>query len=158
MADTPDPNPGQQPANPTGKLKLRAEDAEDLAVISAFLQDALVPVAEMIFLPDEQRFVLVVNRFMWERTPLGKKGHSERTLTGIAFDGVTAVRVRGFERTERDRILQVLAVRAIPGSVIFEFSGDDAMRLETDQILCHLEDIGEPWPTPWRPRHALDDL
>jgi hypothetical protein len=157
MADSPDdPPPG--PAKPAGKLKLRAEDEEDLAVISAFLQDALVPVAEMIFLPDEQRFVLVANRFMWERPPHGKKGHSERTLTGIAFDGVKAVRVRGFERTESDRILQVLAVRAVPGSVIFEFSGDDAMRLETDQILCHLEDIGEPWPTPWRPRHALDDL
>jgi hypothetical protein len=157
MADSPDdPPPG--PAKPAGKLKLRAEDEEDLAVISAFLQDALVPVAEMIFLPDEQRFVLVANRFMWERPPLGKKGHFERTLTGIAFDGVKAVRVRGFERTESDRILQVLAVRAVPGSVIFEFSGDDAMRLETDRILCHLEDIGEPWPTPWRPRHALDDL
>jgi hypothetical protein len=157
MADSPDdPPPG--PAKPAGKLRLRAEDEEDLAVISAFLQDALVPVAEMIFLPDEQRFVLVANRFMWERPPYGKKGHSERTLTGIAFDGVKTVRVRGFERTESDRILQVLAVRAVPGSVIFEFSGDDAMRLETDQILCHLEDIGEPWPTPWRPRHALDDL
>jgi len=157
MADEPGRDPSS-PASAAGKLKLRAEDAEDLAVVSAFLQDALVPVAEMAFLPDEQRFVLVVNRFMWERPPLDKKGHCERTLTGIAFDGVKAVRVRGFESTERDRILQVLAVRAVPGSVIFEFSGDDAMRLETDLILCHLEDIGEPWPTPWRPRHALDDL
>jgi hypothetical protein len=145
-------------ASSAGTLKLRAEDAEDLAVMSAFLQDALVPVADMVFLPDERRFVLVVNRFMWERPPLDKKGRCERTLTGIAFDGVTAVRVRGFERSERDRILQVLAVRAISGSIIFEFSGDDAMRLETGRILCHLEDIGEPWPTPWRPRHALDDL
>ena len=143
---------------PDNKLKLRAEDEEDLAVVSAFLQDALLPVAEMIYLPAEQRFVLVANRFMWERPAIDKKGHCERTLTGIAFDGVTAVQVRGFERTVSDRILQVLAVRAAPGSVIFEFSGDDAMRLETDQILCHLEDIGEPWPTPWRPRHALDDL
>jgi hypothetical protein len=145
-------------AAPQAKLKLRAEDEDDLAIISAVLQDALVPVAEMVFLPDEQRFVLVANRFMWERKPVDKKGHCERTLTGIAFDGVKAVRVRGFERTERDRILQILAVRAVPGSIVFEFSGDDAMRLETDQILCHLEDIGEPWPTPWRPRHALDDL
>jgi hypothetical protein len=145
-------------ASSAGKLKLRAEDAADLAVISTFLQDALVPVADMVFLPDEQRFVLVANRFMWERPPLDKKGHCERTLTGVAFDGVTAVRVRGFERSERDRILQVLAIRAIQGSIVLEFSGDDAMRLESGQILCHLEDIGEPWPTPWRPRHALDDL
>jgi hypothetical protein len=141
---------------PNDKLKLRAEDEEDLAVLSAFLQDALLPVAEMVYLPEEQRFVLVANRFMWERPPADKKGHSERTLTGIAFDGVTAVQVRGFERTQGDRILQVLAVRSAPGAIIFEFSGADAMRLEVGRILCHLEDIGEPWPTPWRPRHPLD--
>ena len=157
MVDKTDSAQAKQ-AGSAGKLKLRAEDAEDLAVISAFLQDALAPVADMVFLPDERRFVLVVNRFMWERPPLDRKGHCERTLTGIAFDGVTAVRVRGFERNARDRILQILAVRAVPGSIIFEFSGEDAMRLESGQILCHVEDIGEPWPTPWRPRHAPPDL
>jgi len=144
-------------ANSDNRLKLRAEDDEDLAVVSAFLQDALLPVAEMVYLPAEQRFVLVANRFMWERPPVDKKGHSERTLTGISFDGVTAVQVRGFERSQSDRILQVLAVRSAPGAIIFEFSGADAMRLEVGRILCHLEDIGEPWPTPWRPRHPLDE-
>jgi hypothetical protein len=143
--------------NPDNKLKLRAEDEEDLAVVSAFLQDALLPVAEMVYLQEEQRFVLVANRFMWERPPVDKKGRSERTLTGIAFDGVTAVQVRGFERSQGDRILQVLAIRSAPGAIIFEFSGADAMRLEVGRILCHLEDIGEPWPTPWRPRHPLDE-
>jgi Protein of unknown function (DUF2948) len=144
-------------ADTSDKLKLRAEDEEDLAVVSAFLQDALLPVGEMVYLQEEQRFVLVANRFMWERPPLDKKGHCERTLTGIAFDGVTAVQVRGFERSQSDRILQVLAVRSAPGAIIFEFSGADAMRLEVGRILCHLEDIGEPWPTPWRPRHPLDE-
>ena len=101
-------------ADTSDKLKLRAEDEEDLAVVSAFLQDALLPVAEMVYLQEEQRFVLVANRFMWERPPVDKKGRSERTLTGIAFDGVTAVQVRGFERSQGDRILQVLAVRSAP--------------------------------------------
>jgi hypothetical protein len=151
MAEKPDTD---RPA----KLKLRAEDAEDLAIISTFLQDALVLVGEMVFLPDEQRFVLVANRFMWERPPLDKEGHAERTLTGLAFEGVTAVQVRGFERNQSDRLLEVLAVRAAPGAIVFEFSGSDAMRLEVGRILCHLEDIGEPWPTPWRPRHALNEV
>ena len=50
-------------------LKLRAEDEEDLAVVSTILQDALVPVAEMAYLPEEKRFVLVANRFKWEAPP-----------------------------------------------------------------------------------------
>jgi len=64
-------------ANSDNRLKLRAEDDEDLAVVSAFLQDALLPVAEMVYLPAEQRFVLVANRFMWERPPVATGGRSQ---------------------------------------------------------------------------------
>ena len=137
-------------------LKLRAEDEEDLAVVSTILQDALVPVGEMAYLPEEKRFVLVANRFKWEAPPLTVGKLYERTLIGIAFDEVEAVKIRGFDRADHDHILQVLAVRALPGAVVFDFSGNDSMRLEVGRILCHLEDIGEPWPTPWRPRHPLD--
>jgi hypothetical protein len=146
-------------AGPAG-LKLRAEDAEDLAVVSTILQDALVPVGEMTFLPEDHRFVLVANRFVWERVPQGaarSAGHFERTLTGITFDAVAAVKIRGFDRSDPDRILQILAVRAATGAIIFDFSGGDSMRLEVGRILCHLEDLGEPWPTPWRPQHPVDE-
>jgi len=138
-------------------LKLRAEDDEDLAVISTVLQDALVPVGEMAFLPEERRFVMVANRFVWERPPIDGGKRYERTLAGIAFEDVAAVKIRGFDRADPDRILQILAVRAVPGAVVFDFSGSDSMRLEVGRILCHLEDLGEPWPTPWRPRHPLDE-
>jgi hypothetical protein len=137
-------------------LKLRAEDEEDLAVVSTILQDALVPIGEMAYLPEEKRFVLVANRFKWEAEPLEGGKLFERTLVGIAFDEVESVKIRGFDRADHDRILQVLAVNALPGAVVFEFSGNDSMRLEVGRILCHLEDIGEPWPTSWRPRHPLD--
>src|SRR5258708_2698333 len=140
-----------------GKLKLRAEDEEDLAVVSAFLQDALLPVGEMAFLAEDHRFVLVAHRFKWEQEQQDGKDRFQRTLTGIAFDGVNAVQVRGFEAAQRDRILQILAVRATPGAVVVEFSGADALRLEVGGIMCHLEDLGEPWPTPWRPPHPLDN-
>jgi hypothetical protein len=142
--------------NDVAGLKLRAEDPEDLAVISTILQDALVPVADMAFLLEEQRFVLVANRFVWERPPLEGGKRYERTLAGVAFEDVRAVKIRGFDRNDPDRILQILAVRAAPGAVIFDFSGADSMRLEVGRILCHLEDLGEPWPTPWRPRHPLE--
>jgi hypothetical protein len=137
-------------------LKLRAEDEEDLAVVSTILQDALVPVGEMAYLPDEKRFVLVANRFKWEAPPLSGGKLYERSHIGIAFDDVEGVKIRGFDRGDQDRILHVLAVRAVPGAVVFDFSGNGSMRLEVGRILCHLEDIGEPWPTRWRPRHPLD--
>jgi hypothetical protein len=136
------------------RLKLRAEDAEDLAVVSAVLQDALVPVAEMAYLPEERRFVLVVNRFCWEHKVEGKR--FERTLTGLMFDGVAAAKVRGFDIRDTGRIQEILAIRAVPGAIIFDFSAGDGLRLEVERILCHLEDLGDPWPTPWRPKHPLE--
>ncbi|MDB5407128.1 MAG: hypothetical protein JWL84_2040 [Rhodospirillales bacterium] len=142
------------------RLKLRGEDEEDLAVISTILQDALVPIGDMAFLAEERRFVLVANRFCWEcaaqAEAAGIMGEGfERVLTGVTFDGVAGVKVRGFAPSERERILQILAIVPEPGAICIDFSGDDCVRLEVDGIVCHLEDLGEPWPTPWRPKHPV---
>jgi hypothetical protein len=142
-------------AEENGPLKLRAEDAEDLAVVSAILQDALVTVGEMAFLPDERRFALVANRFCWER-PVDGGARFERTLTGLAFEGVAAVRVRGFRPSEAARILQILAVRSEDGAIRIDFSGGGSLRLEVEGFLCHLDDLGEPWVTRWRPQHPVE--
>ncbi|MDJ0945455.1 MAG: DUF2948 family protein [Kiloniellales bacterium] len=168
-----------------GRLKLRARDPEDLRVLSACLQDALVPLADIAFLKPERRFVLVVNRFMWESAPeeselsaeVGAKAEAEaaapgaedgdarfedaegamppyqRVNAGLTFDRVRAVRFRGFDARKRDEILNLLSIEADPQSVTLSFSGGGAIRLEVAEILCHLEDLGQPWPTRWRPHH-----
>ena len=164
-----------------GRLKLRARDPEDLRVLSACLQDALVPLADVAFLKAEQRFVLVVNRFMWEAAPEGDVLSAEvaakaetpadgeadarfedaggatppyqRVNAGLTFDRVRSVRFRGFDARKRDEILNLLSVEAEPDSVTLSFSGGAAIRLEVTEILCHLEDLGRPWPTRWRPDH-----
>jgi hypothetical protein len=137
------------------RLKLRAEDEEDLAVISAILQDALVTVGEMIYQPEEGRFAMVVNRFRWEAQPQ-EGGRFERIHSGLSFEGVSSAKTRGFDHRDADRILEILALHHEPGAVLFDFSGDGALRLESPRILCRFEDIGEPWPTPWRPRHPIE--
>jgi hypothetical protein len=142
-------------------LKLRAEDADDLAVLSACLQDAFVAVCDLAYIPEERSFVLVANRFRWERARrrgMGGPGY-ERVLCALTFDEVDRVSYRGFRRRgEEDRILSLLAIRATAsgaGAVIrLEFSEDIAIRLAAREIRCRVEDFGEPWPTRWQPRHA----
>jgi len=134
-------------------LKLRAEDEEDLAVFSACLQDALAPVGDMEWLREEKRFVLVVNRFRWEC----KEEPCERTLAGICFDAVDDVKVQGFARAERARILELLAIRREAGATVLEFANGARLRLETSQIRAVIEDLGEPWPTRWRPKHPIQE-
>ena len=140
-------------------LKLRAEDAEDLAVVSACLQDALVPVRDLAYVPEDRTFLLVANRFRWENglsAALGEAAY-ERTLCGITFSEVAAVSYNGFRRTEDSRILSLLAIRPEDGAVHLEFSGGATIRLEVARILCLATDLGEPWPTQWQPRHDADE-
>jgi hypothetical protein len=139
-------------------LRLRAEDDQDLAVLSAMLQDALVPVADLAYLADERQFIFVANRFRWERAGSGPRTNFERILSGVCFGEVGAVKVKGFSRAQRDRILELLAVRAVDGAIVIDFAGGPCVRLEVERIACLVEDLGEPWPTPWRPSHPLEDV
>jgi DUF2948 family protein len=138
------------------ELKLKAVDPEDLGIVAAMLQDALVPVCDMEYLPDEKRFVFVANRFRWEAVDGKPQRSFERTLTGLCFDGVAAAKTRGFSHAERDRILNLLTIEATPLAVTFAFSEGAVLRLDVAGIHCHVQDIGEPWPTRWRPDHPLD--
>ena len=133
-----------------GQLKLRAEDEEDLAVFSACLQDALVPVADMMWLPQEKRFVVVANRFCWECDQEGR-----RILSGVAFEGVESVKTQGFSPAERERILELLALRRDGKAILFEFAGEARLRLEAEKISARIDDLGETWPTAFRPHHPL---
>jgi hypothetical protein len=141
-------------------LKLRAEDTEDLAVISACLQDALVPVRDLAYVPEERSFLFVANRFRWENGLRPAPGETpyERILCGITFSEVAAASYSGFRRSDDGRILSLLAIRAEDRVIHLEFSDGAAIRLETARILCHAQDLGDPWPTPWQPRHDVDEV
>jgi hypothetical protein len=132
-----------------GPLRLRAQDAEDLVVLSSCLQDALVMVGDMAWLPDEQRFVLVGNRFGWE-TP---GPDLARVTCGVTFAGVASVRRKGIDLKENERILSLLTLRPDDGAIELLFSAGAAIRLEMPKVEVYLEDIGEAWPTQWRPNH-----
>jgi len=140
------------------RLKLRATDADDLAVISTVLQDAVIPSEEIAYLPTERRFVLVANRFRWEDSD-GENVRGriyERVHCGLVIDAVNAVKSRGIDSTTKGRILSLLAIEARDGAIELTFSAGAAIRIEVDRIACHLEDVAEPYPTRLRPSHALD--
>ena len=142
-------------------LKLRAADAEDLAVLSACLQDAVIAIRETTFLPGEQRFVFVANRFRWEdadrERPVEGAAIYERVHCGVCFDAVSAVRQQGLVQSRRGQIVSLLTIEKGEGTIDLVFSAGIVIRLEVGQILCHVQDLDEPWPTQWRPSHPLED-
>jgi hypothetical protein len=144
----------------TEGLKLRALDGDDLAVVSACLQDAVVPLSEITYLPSERRFAFVASRFRWEND--GADGSAdgavqERINCGVVFDRVTRARTRHVDLSDRGQTFDLLAVEIRDGDIVLVLGGGGEVRLEVERIVCHLQDIGEPWPTQWRPGHPDPD-
>lgn len=142
-------------------LKLIALDAEDLAVLSAHLQDAVLKVGDMAYLPRERRFAAVVNRFDWLAILSSGKSKRlpQRRRSALRFERVTAARLLGIDTAAKDRVLALLAVRyeaavAPAGAVTLQFAGGAAIRLEVECIEAELRDLGAAWATRSTPDHG----
>ena len=136
-------------------LRLQADDAEDLSVISAQMQDAVLKRADMQFDAKRRRFALVANRFAWEALP-----QKERRRTGLHFDDVTSVKVSGFEKAQASAILSVLAISFEPadglsGHVTINFSAGKQIRLAVDCLNVTMDDLGGAWSAIDVPDHEL---
>ena len=139
-------------------LRLIAFDAEDLQVVSAHLQDALVRVGDMAWLPEQDRFVLGLSRFDWMAAD---GGPCERAVASLQFDRVRTVRQNGVPQREPNAVLSLLTVAFEPGDapaghVLLTFSGGAALRLDVECLEAHLRDLGPRWTAKSRPGHALD--
>ncbi len=140
-------------------LKLAALDADDLAVVSAHLQDAVLNAGDLSYLRKARKFALVANRFVWEHG--AKAEHFERRRTGLHFDRVTGVKVQNIDRSDREAVLSLLSIGfeetdAPSGTIILAFSGGGTIRLEVECIEAQLSDLGPAWATEHLPRHEVD--
>ena len=137
------------------KLHLSALDADDLEVISAAVQDSLVAVRDCAWFADEKRFVLLLNRFRWEGDSTLEVKYW-RTHSALVFNEVKKVHHHKIPLDRPDRVLDLLSVGLdAEGSVVLRFAADRSIRLEIGRLACHLGDVGEPWPTPWKPAHPV---
>lgn len=138
-------------------LKFLALDTDDLAVISAHLQDAVMRVGDLAFLPAENRFALVARRFDWS----GDDAEPQRRLTGLHFDRVQRCRTRGIDRSRPDGILNLLAItfegpEAPSGRATLVFAGGGSVELELECIEAQMRDLGPAWAARGRPAHDLE--
>jgi hypothetical protein len=136
-------------------LRLLAEDADDLAVISAALQDAVAQVGDIEWDPRGRRFTLALNRYCWE-APGALLG--ERVRAGLQFGSVLSVKARNIRREPRDAVVELLAVSFEPGeapggAIRLAFAGGGDMLLEVECVDAALADISSPWRTPSTPAH-----
>ena len=141
-------------------LKLAARDGEDIAVISAMLQDAVIAPEDMTWLERDGCFILVASRFRWEVAAAGGRPSFQRVHASLTFRGVSGVQQRGPDLrrgpAESRSFLCLLAMMTDGSSVLLRFAGGSELRLTCDAIDCRLTDLDEPWPTAWLPVHETD--
>ena len=137
-------------------LKLLALDSEDLEVISATTQDAIVRVPDMGYAQADKRFALLMNRYAWEEG--GKKGQRKRTA--LHFDRVEAVQAAGINLEAPEGALELLAIRFLPtsdpaGTVELSFAGGGTVRLTVECLEARMQDLGAAWAAKLKPEHAV---
>lgn len=139
-------------------LKLAALDAEDLTVISAHLQDAILRPEDLGYLKGEKRFALTLRRFDWSAGP---KARPSRRLAGLHFERVLAVRTRGLTPGGQGpdaTPLSLLAITFTPGDppsgqIEILFSGNATIRLDVECVEVRMRDLGPVWEASARPGH-----
>jgi hypothetical protein len=145
-------------ADAMNPLKLIALDEQDLAVVSSHLQDAVVRVGDLAYLPAQKRFAAVLNRFDWEEATAKGGSDYRRRRTALRFDRVFGAKLKNLKQGKGDRILSLLAVHFEPedppgGSVTLTFSGDALIQLQVECIEAELTDLGPEWRTRFKPEH-----
>ena len=130
----------------TAQLKLIALDPDDLAVISAHVQDARVQTSDIIWRQGEKRLVLGINRLDPEQTPAGETA-PRRVIAALRFDRVLSCKSRSIDLEAAETALDLLGIEFHPGeapggSVVLMFSDGGALRLDVECLECELADLG----------------
>jgi hypothetical protein len=128
------------------QLKLIALDADDLAVISAHVQDARVHTCDIIWRQGEKRLVVGMSRLDWEQTLSGETS-PRRLIAALRFDRVLSCKSRNIDLSASDRPLELMGIEfhtadAPSGSAVLLFSRGEALRLDVECLECELTDLG----------------
>ena len=135
----------------TTQLKLMALDADDLAVISAHVQDARVRTSEIIWRQGEKRLVIGMRRLDWEQTLCGETTQ-RRLIAALRFDRVLSCKSRHIDLEAQDAVLDLVGIEfhegeAPSGSALLVFAQGGALRLDVECLECELTDLGADDPS-----------
>lgn len=138
-------------------LKLAALDIEDLAVVSAHMQDAILISGDLTYHPKRRQFALLANRFAWD-----EQNQPQRRRTALHFNRVLGVKTMNLARGEQDEVLSLLSISfaesdAPSGEVLLSFSGGVTVRLTVECLECQMADLGPAWQASNVPHHPLDE-
>lgn len=141
-------------------LRLIAQDQADVDVLSALVQDAVFPAAEMTYKKSARQFAILVNRYRWEHD----QGTPERVQSVISVQDVQNVRQQGVSKTDPETVYSILRIKFEPkddgqGTLVFILAGDGAIACDVEVVNIYLQDVTRPYSAPSKsqPDHGLSE-
>ena len=130
------------------KMKLNAIDTEELKIIATVLQDGLIEVSDVKYLPSIRTFIVMITRFMWEEKIVNKTNN--RTKAVLVFEDVLAVHSKNIDQMDKAKVLELLTFNFYYNKsenieIELLFNNDATIKLETEVVQAKLEDQGESW-------------
>jgi len=146
--------------NAKNNLKLIGSNYEDLKVISAYIQDSIVVVKDMVFLEQNRIFVMMINRFMWENIEKETFGQNKRIRCAVKFEEVLKVRSKEINQRNKNKRLECLAIKCnkITNNnyeIKIFFAGDSIITLISEDIEVIMHDLGKAWNVRHIPKHKI---
>ena len=141
-------------------LKLIGKNQEDLKVISAYIQDSIVAVKDIVFLRKNRIFIMMVNRFMWEDVEKVLLKRNKRIRCAIKFEEVLKVKSKEINQESKNKFLECLAIKYKEISnnnykIKIFFSGDNIITLTSEAIEVVMHDVGKAWNVKHIPKHKI---
>ena len=129
-------------------MKLNAIDTDELKIIATVLQDGLIEVNDVKYLPSIRTFIVMITRFMWEEKIVNKTNN--RTKAVLVFEDVLAVHSRNIDQMNKTKVLELLTFNFYYNKsknieIELLFNNDATIKLETEVVQAKLEDQGETW-------------
>ena len=129
-------------------MNLNAIDTDELKIIATILQDGLVEVSEVKYLPSIRSFIIMITRFMWEEKIINKE--NKRVKAVLVFEDVLSVFSKNIDQMNKSNTLELMTFNYFPTKtknieIQLLFKNDAIIKLETEIINCKLQDQGKPW-------------
>ena len=143
------------------RLKLIGKNQKDLKIISAYLQDSVIIVKDILFLKKNKIFLMILNRYMWEDAEKGVFRKNKRIRCAVKFEEVIKVQSKNINQKNDNKPLEYLAIKS---SLIFDslfkikifFSGGGIIIIISEVIEVLMNDLGKPWNVKYFPAHKLE--
>ena len=141
-------------------LKLIGKNQEDLKIISAYAQDSVVAVKDMVFLQQNRIFIMLINRFMWEDFEKGVFRQNRRIRSAIIFEEVLKVKSKEINQKSKNKLLECLTIKCNENSnnnyeIKIFFSGDCIITLISEAVEVVMHDLGKAWNVKHTPEHKI---